>query len=256
MRNVISVDAVTEGFQSRDEKATPKGIPGPQFDPAHPARPRKRVDLIYASAAPANGEYDSPEEGDAEYDLSVHAAKLLLLSQYIVAFTHAAQTVLRSPALNPTFHAWAADPTASGRGQGASPARGHAIVRLRLMPLGGGVFANSPTWIRDAILHAYNYVRTTHGPPTGIAGMPHPLDFVEVTMLTYNGPYRRAEGLTYSKLFNRLPIRHVASRSTITWQRVGGHVLPIMHPNPNPSQAMTRYDQYLKALDPKPKPKP
>jgi len=217
IRNVITVDAMTEGFESRDMDAAPKGTPGPQFDPAIPPNQRKRVDLIYASAAPANGAYGSPPKprrgSNDAYTRSVHAAKLVLLSQYIVGFKHAAQTVARSRA----YQRWKPDP-----GAPASPAR-PKIVRLRLMPLGGGFFRNTPAWIRDAILQAYLHVRTQAWPKEDRLG--HPLDFVEVTMLTYNGPKFREEGMTFAKLFNNLHLFHVASGSAVDYDITSGTMI-------------------------------
>ena len=200
VHGLAAVGVPAEGFQSRRPRLERA------FQPEFLARgnnpiPRKLVDLMYASAAPANGAYDSPKRGARGYAESVQAAKLVLLSQYIAAFQHAAQTVANDPRY--------------GIADEAPGDLSVKLVKLRLMPLGYGVFENKAQWIRDAMIMAYRFV-LARGPPA-VAGWSRPLDYVDMALLTYyNVPRVRHRRFRSSKdqREQQWRVRAVARRRT------------------------------------------
>ena len=201
---LVAVNVPATGYHTRyyDKKEKRLKVVAVDADTHRP----NAVDLMYASAAPANGKYGSPKRGDSGYAVSVKAAKLLLFSQYVAAFQHAARSVARDPRYG--VGDYRADPDAD-----------RYWVNLRLLPIGGSAFGNNPTWIRDAILMAYSFVgRHGVGPRTAVEGhWPHPLHFVDVALVTYfgNRGSRRTEGVQYAALFDNIPLVHVLTGTTL-----------------------------------------
>ena len=217
---LVSRDVPAEGFKKRDTSKK-DGVPGPQF---HSTTPRKLVDFMYASAAPANGIYGSPDPDDPEsvlsglYDKSVELAKLLLLVQYAAAFQQAARTVARDNAAalrtyveSPHYteaQALQRDPgrreEAKAKFEEARTAAGGHQYKLRLLPVGGSAFLNDQTWIRDAIVLAYGFVKL-HAP----RDIQRALELVDVKVLTFHGAKdlgaakgHLSEGDYFKMLFN------------------------------------------------------